>query len=283
MPLTHEQIVWLQRNKAMSGGSGGNGQPPAPDDPSPILEEIRALLTAFHQVIHQIEAEGIPATKLEPDLKAFESRFDAASKPVAGAKQRQARDAALKKLKSDIEKKLTEVRTDADRQGKAQTGGADAAITDLVEAATKLIDDATPDKKPDLDSRLKQLRADAAAVAGLNDPAKQSAARGKADAVEQLRRFAARAAARDAGDHLRQHDVFERREFRQQMMELVDETDLRAAQQGAALVRQIAAILAADQHSAPIGALEQSCDMQQRRFARARRTDQRHDLARPQR
>ena len=33
-------------------------------------------------------------------------------------------------------------------------------------------------------------------------------------------------AARDAGDHLRQHDVLERREFRQQMMELIDEAEL---------------------------------------------------------
>ena len=49
-------------------------------------------------------------------------------------------------------------------------------------------------------------------------------ARRKADAVEQLGRLAARPAARDPGDHLRQHDIFERREFRQQVMELVDES-----------------------------------------------------------
>ena len=66
------------------------------------------------------------------------------------------------------------------------------------------------------------------------------------------------------------------------MMELVDETDFRAPQQGTPLVRQAAAILAADQHGAAIGALQQPRDMQQRRFAGARRADQRDDFARPQ-
>ena len=198
MSLTAEQIAWLQRNRTMSGSSGGGVQPPPPGDPPPIVEEIRALLTAFQQAIHRIEVGGIPAAKLEPDLKAFQSRFDAASKPVAGAKQERARDAALKKLKSEIEKKLAEVKTDADRQSKAQTGGADAAITDLIDAAAKLIDNAMPDKKPDLDSRLQQLRADAAAVARMSDPAKQSTARGKADTdAKQLIKDASQAVDKD--------------------------------------------------------------------------------------
>ena len=90
------------------------------------------------------------------------------------------------------------------------------------------------------------------------------------------------AAARNAGDHLRQHDVFERREFRQQMVELIDETDLRPAQQCAPLVRQAAAIFAADQYRATIGPFEQSRYMQQCRLVGPRRTNQRDDLARPQ-
>jgi hypothetical protein len=51
-------------------------------------------------------------------------------------------------------------------------------------------------------------------------------ARRKADAVEQLSRFAAGPMSGDASDHLRQHDIFECREFRQQVMELVNEPDL---------------------------------------------------------
>ena len=61
-------------------------------------------------------------------------------------------------------------------------------------------------------------------------------ARAEADAVEQHGRFRSRPGAGDPGDHLRQHDVFERRKFRQQVMELIDETDLGAPQQGPALV-----------------------------------------------
>jgi len=105
-------------------------------------------------------------------------------------------------------------------------------------------------------------------------------ARAKADAVEQFRRLAARAAARDARDHLRQHDVFERRKFRQQVMKLVDEPDMRAPQQCPPLFRQTAAILAADQHRTAVCALEQARNMQQCRFAGAGRTDQCCDFAR---
>ena len=53
----------------------------------------------------------------------------------------------------------------------------------------------------------------------------------------------------DAGDHLRQHDVLQRRELRQQVVELVDEAERAAPQQRAVLVGQAAAIAAA--RSAP--------------------------------
>ena len=67
------------------------------------------------------------------------------------------------------------------------------------------------------------------------------------------------------------------------MVELVDEAQLGAAQQGAPLVGQAAAILAADQDRAAVGPLQEAGDVQQGRLAGARRPDQRHDLARPQR
>ncbi len=46
--------------------------------------------------------------------------------------------------------------------------------------------------------------------------------------AQQLGAALARFAARQAADHLRQDDVLQRGEFRQQMMELIDEADLGA-------------------------------------------------------
>ena len=51
-------------------------------------------------------------------------------------------------------------------------------------------------------------------------------ARGASPTCSSSSSARARAAvSRDAGDHLRQHDVLQRREFRQQMVELIDEAD----------------------------------------------------------
>ena len=81
-------------------------------------------------------------------------------------------------------------------------------------------------------------------------PAGGRAARPSPTRSSSIRGLAPRAGARaTAGDHLRQHDVFERREFRQQMMELIDEAERAAAQQRAPLVGQAAAIRA--RRSAP--------------------------------
>jgi hypothetical protein len=102
------------------------------------------------------------------------------------------------------------------------------------------------------------------------------------DPAQQLRRLHARRAARDAGDHLRDHHVFERREFGQQMVELVDEAERRAAQYSAPLIGKTAAFLAGDPHLAGSGPLQEPSQVQQRRFARPRRTDQRDQLAGPQ-
>ena len=63
------------------------------------------------------------------------------------------------------------------------------------------------------------------------------------------------------------------------MMELIDEAERAAAQQGAVLVGQSAAVAVPDHHRAAIRPLQQPGDMQHRRFAGARRPDQRDDLA----
>ena len=86
-----------------------------------------------------------------------------------------------------------------------------------------------------------------------------------------------------AADHLRQHDVFERGEFRQQPVRLIDEADIGAADLGSLDVRQARGRGPADIDLAVVGAFEQAGDMQQRRFAGARRRHQRHRLPRPQR
>ena len=65
-----------------------------------------------------------------------------------------------------------------------------------------------------------------------------SGARREADLLEKRRRLFPRLPARRRGDHLRQHDVFERREFRQQVVKLVDEADFGAAQQRSAVHRR---------------------------------------------
>ena len=65
-------------------------------------------------------------------------------------------------------------------------------------------------------------------VAPAGDP---SARRGRASLSSSLARASARAA-RQPEDELRQHDVLERRELRQEMVELIDEANLHAAHAG---------------------------------------------------
>ena len=89
--------------------------------------------------------------------------------------------------------------------------------------------------------------------------------------------------ARDAGDHLRHDDVLERGEFGQQVMELVDETKLRAAHLGALAVRHLSARATVEDDVAAVGPLQKAGDVEERRLAGARRADQRDELARPQR
>ena len=85
--------------------------------------------------------------------------------------------------------------------------------------------------------------------------------------------------ARRASDHLRQHHVLQRGEFRQQMMELVNKADGVAPDRGARGIRQRAGVAAGNQDRPAIRPVEQPGDVQQRRFAGTRRRDQRNDLA----
>ena len=64
-------------------------------------------------------------------------------------------------------------------------------------------------------------------------------------------------AALQAADHLRQHDVFQRGEFRQQMVGLVDEADVGAAHPRALGVGQLRGRRAVDIDLAVVGCFQQ--------------------------
>ena len=84
-------------------------------------------------------------------------------------------------------------------------------------------------------------------------------------------------------DELRQRRVFERRKFGQQVMELVDETEVGAAQQRARARRTGRRNRSPrNQHRPAVRAFKQPGDVQQGGLARARRADQGHDLSRLQ-
>jgi hypothetical protein len=78
---------------------------------------------------------------------------------------------------------------------------------------------------------------------------------------------------------LRQDEIFQRREFRQQVMELVDEADFGASQRRPLVVAHGRSGRAADLDFAGVGPLQQARQMQERRLSGAGRRDQRHRLA----
>ncbi len=105
----------------------------------------------------------------------------------------------------------------------------------------------------------------------------------KSEVAQQLGGAIARLHARQPADHLRQHHVLQGGEFRQQMMELIDEADIVAPDLGALDVGQLRGRHGVNINLAGIGMLKQARDMQKRRFSRSRRSDQRHRLSSPYR
>ena len=79
---------------------------------------------------------------------------------------------------------------------------------------------------------------------------------GETEIAEELARAGCGLGARQARDHLRQDEVLERRELRQQMMELVDEADLRAPQRRPLVVAHGRGRGAADPHFAGVRPLQ---------------------------
>jgi len=73
----------------------------------------------------------------------------------------------------------------------------------------------------------------------------------------------------EAADHLRQQYVFKRREFRQQMMGLIDESDFIAPNAGSLVIREDRGRAPFDIDVTVIGVLKQTRDVEQCRFAGA--------------
>ena len=87
---------------------------------------------------------------------------------------------------------------------------------------------------------------------------------GEAQVLQDLARVGFRIFLRGAEDELGQHHVFERTEFRQQVMKLVDEAELGATKQCSLSIRYQDAILAVQKDFAVVRPVQQSEDVEQR-------------------
>lgn len=74
-----------------------------------------------------------------------------------------------------------------------------------------------------------------------------------------------------AGNHSRNHDVFERREFGEELVELKDESDVLVAEVGQFATVKRQHVGAVDKEAAGVGLVERADDLEQRGFACAAR------------
>ena len=86
----------------------------------------------------------------------------------------------------------------------------------------------------------------------------------ESDSGQQLGGARVRFALAAALDELRHRDVLDRREFRQQLMELVDEAHGRAADTRAVVVLHPRAVTAPDDDLSAVGRFEETRGVQQR-------------------
>ena len=100
-----------------------------------------------------------------------------------------------------------------------------------------------------------------------------------AHALQHVHRLAARIVLRHAANPERHRDVVERREFRQQMVELIHEAERAIAQLVALALLQFRERLAEQRHAAGARLVEPAEHVQQRALARPRRPDDRQLLA----
>ncbi len=85
--------------------------------------------------------------------------------------------------------------------------------------------------------------------------------------------------ARGPGYEARQHHILDRGEFRQEMVQLEDETDLLPAQLGEITIRKPRDLARVEKNFARVGAIERAEEMQERALPRPRRSDDADDLA----
>jgi hypothetical protein len=166
---------------------------PAKDAPKAALpegaQEVRDMIDDLEATMKQLLADGVPAEMLDATkISKFRGRYDAAIKPAASANQVRAQTAALKQLKVAVATAAKDLKADADRQTTALGSGAIAAIKDLRDAASKLIDamvvkDAKDPKDPKtvLAARLRALTDEIPDPAKIADKATLEAALKKAD------------------------------------------------------------------------------------------------------
>ena len=105
----------------------------------------------------------------------------------------------------------------------------------------------------------------------------------QAEEAQELARPLAGLALRQPADELRHHHVLQGREFRQEVVELVDEAHLLAPQAGALGIPHRGRRTAADIDLAAVGALQQAGEVQQGALAGPRGRHQGDELARPDR
>src|SRR5882724_10252152 len=101
--------------------------------------------------------------------------------------------------------------------------------------------------------------------------------------IQQLSGALMRLFPREPSNELRHHDIFYRRKFREEMMKLIDETDLVASDGRAPLVGQPVARIAVDRDIPGVRVLQQAGHVKKGGLAGARRRDKGHDLATMQR
>src|SRR5439155_9257001 len=100
------------------------------------------------------------------------------------------------------------------------------------------------------------------------------------DPLEQLERARARGHHRPAPDQARQHDVLERGEVGEEMVELEDEPDLAVAEVGEPTLRASEDLLPVEEEPAAGRLVERAQQMEQRALSDPRLADDGHPLAR---
>ena len=103
---------------------------------------------------------------------------------------------------------------------------------------------------------------------------------GEAQEIQYLLRFPLRGGGFLPGDQRRYHHVLQRRELRQELVELEDEADVLVAESGQLLATEAARLRAVYNEAPAIRRVQRADNLEQGGLARAAGAYDRHDLAR---